>query len=57
MLAHFEQTYDDPPSSISMSLPGVPNEFCRSYGWGPGEEDEDNDEGITLEPFVSFREQ
>jgi hypothetical protein len=53
VLAHFEHTYDDPPSSIFTSLPGVPKEFCRSYGWGPEKDDED----VAVEPFVSFEEQ
>lgn len=56
VLAHFEHMYDDPPSSISVSLPGVPDEFCRSYSWGIGDEDGDEAEGEEVEPFVSFGE-
>lgn len=52
--ARIVHTYDDPPSFISTSLPGVPNEFCRSYGWGPEEPDQDSDEGVEAVPFVSF---
>jgi hypothetical protein len=37
MLALFVHTYDDPPSWIATSLPGVSGEFCRLYGWGPEE--------------------
>lgn len=55
VLARFVHAYDDPPSLISTSLPGVPSEFCRSYGWGQ-EPDEDGDEGAEVEPFVSFKE-
>lgn len=56
VLARFVHTYDDPPgASISMSLPGVPKEFCRSYGWGTEEPDEDDDEGVEVVPFVSFK--
>lgn len=54
-LARFVHTYDDPPgATVFVSLPGVPREFCRSYGWGE-EPDEDSDEGVEVEPFVSFR--
>ena len=57
VLAHFEQTYDDPPSSVHTSLPGVPDEFCRSYGWHTGGGDGDDADGEDVEPFVSFEEQ
>jgi hypothetical protein len=53
VLAHLEHTYDDPHSSISTSTPGVPEEFCRSYGWG-AETNDNDEEGATMEPFVSF---
>lgn len=53
MLAHFEETLDDPPSSISMSLPGVPEEFGWSYSWGDGGEEGKGE----VEPFVSLVEQ
>lgn len=55
VLARIVHTHDDPPSWVATSLPGVPNEFCRSYGWGPEEPDEDGDGGVHVEPFVSFK--
>jgi hypothetical protein len=56
VLARLVHTYDDPPSWIATSLPGVPEEFCRSYGWGPEEPDEDDGNGVEAVPFVSFGE-
>ena len=50
VLARFVHAYDDPPSWIATSLPGVPEEFCRSYGWG----ENGGAEGVEVEPFVSF---
>ncbi len=56
VLTRFTEYHGEPQPSISTSLPNVPDEFCRSYGWGPEEPNPDSDEGVTLEPFVSFRE-
>jgi hypothetical protein len=55
VIAHFEHRYDD-LGTVSTSLPGVSREFCASYGFGP-EPDEDSDDGVEVEPFVSFVEQ
>lgn len=53
VLAHIHMHPEDQHSHIATALPGVPEEFCRSYGWGAEEEEEDG-EGVTVEPFVSF---
>ncbi len=42
---------EDRFAHIATSLPGVPREFCESYGWGEADEDQG-----TVEPFVSFEE-
>jgi hypothetical protein len=49
VLAHIQMHPEDHLSHISTSLPGVPEEFCRSYGWDEAEENE----GV-VESFVSF---
>src|SRR5919112_6250877 len=56
VLARFVHAYDDPPSWISTSLLGVPEEYCRSYGWGEDTSDEDDEERVEVEPFLSFGE-
>jgi hypothetical protein len=56
VLAYLQMHTEDRFSHISTSLPGMPEEFCRSYGWGEVEGDQDNGEGVKLGPFVSIEE-
>jgi len=53
VLAHLHMYPEDRFGHIAASLPGVPEEFCRSDGWGEsgGEEGEG-----AVETFLSFEE-
>ena len=55
VLAHFHEAHSSPPPTISTSLHGIPREFCESYGWSADEEEDDGN-GVAVEPFVSFEE-
>ena len=54
-LAAFVENLGEPSPSISTELPGVSADLCMSYGWIAEEEDEE-EEGRVVEPFVKFDE-
>jgi hypothetical protein len=47
VMAHFHEDPEPGARHIYTSLPGVPPEFCVSYGLG-------NEANTEIEPFVSF---
>ena len=49
VMAHFHEDPEPGAQHIYTSLPGVPPEFCVSYGL-------DNETNTEIEPFVSFEE-
>lgn len=56
VLTRFEERTADGLGTISTTLPGVPPEFCVSYGWGREDEADEDEGGHTVEPFVTFEE-
>jgi hypothetical protein len=56
VLVRYEAHTGERAGTISTTLPGVPQEFCVAYEWGPERTEQEEEDGYTPEPFVYHEE-